>query len=173
MQNENEKELEAVEEENNEEKVDNEVYEQKPNYFEIAIKEYLDNFSKSDSFFAEKYADENKSITKCCNFICNTVHAMNVQGLTDDEVYQLARHYYLEDIKESDTNNISCKVVVNHDIILSEEEKKQAKANAIKRYENECLEKEIKKRAKQAEKQKSKEKDLPIQSTSLFDFMGE
>lgn len=81
--------------------------------FEKVIKNYLDEYSLTDAYFKGKYGDESKNIRNCCNYIINEVQKMGVAGLTDDEVYQLARHYYLEDIKEEDLKNRSCKVVVN------------------------------------------------------------
>lgn len=84
--------------------------------FEKVIKNYLDEYSLTDNYFNKKYSDESKSIRNCCNYIINKVQKMGVVGLTDDEVYQMARHYYLEDIKEEDLKSRSCKVVVNKSI---------------------------------------------------------
>lgn len=97
--------------------------------FEDTIKSYLDNKATEDPLFAEKYNNEKKSIKECCSFIISEVQRMNVCGLTDDEVYGLAVHYYCEDIK--DIKETNCRVVVNHVVELTEEEKQQAKQDAI------------------------------------------
>ena len=87
--------------------------------FEKVIKSYLDDYSLTDTYFKEKYDDSNKNIRNCCNYIVNEVQKMGVKGLTDDEVYQMARHYYLEDIDSADLTSKNCKVVVNKSIATS------------------------------------------------------
>lgn len=47
-------------------------------------------------------------------------------GFSDDEIYSMAVHYYDEDNIEVGKPN-SCKVVVNHTIELTEEEKAEAR----------------------------------------------
>lgn len=81
--------------------------------FEKVIKNYLDEYSLRDPYFKEKYGDESKNIRNCCNYIINEVQKMGVKGLTDDEVYRIARHYYLEDIDSADLISKNCKVVVS------------------------------------------------------------
>lgn len=155
--------------------------------FTKTIKQYLDDFASENPSFAEKYKNEKKSITKCCGFICDEVRKMNVKGLTDDEVFYLARHYYEEENVEG-TEYKPSQVVVNHQVVLTEEEKKAAHDKALKDYENaerEKLETAAKKkvekekkaieRAKQkeeAQKAKRLEENKNIQ-VSLFDFLGE
>jgi len=87
--------------------------------FEKVIKNYLDEYSLTDDYFKGKYGDESKNIRNCCNYIINEVQKMGVKGLTDDEVYQMARHYYLEDIDSADLTSKNCKVVVNKSIATS------------------------------------------------------
>jgi len=100
--------------------------------FEQAVKEYLDALAKKDELFAKSYAKEGKSITNCCKFICGEVQKMKVNGLTDDEVFALAAHYYDEDnVKVSD---VACTVVVNHQIELTEDEKKELREKAKADY---------------------------------------
>ena len=101
---------------------------------------------------------------------------MKVQGLADDEVYYLARHYYEEDDLKID-KNISCTVIVNQQVKLSEKEMEAAKKKAIeqvqaeeaarlkkeqeaaKKAEEKKLKKEQEKAAKKLEAQKQKEKE--------------
>ena len=68
--------------------------------FKEAIKNYLDKFAIEDEPFAVAYKDTNKSIDKCCSYIINEVSKMKAENhcvaLTDDEVFKMARHYYLD-----------------------------------------------------------------------------
>ena len=107
-------------------------------HFKKTIKAYLDSRASTDSLFAVSYAKENKNLDDCITFILNQVKASGCCGMTDDEVYSLATHYYDED----DINvgsPISCSVVVNHQIELTDEEKEQARQEAIKAYQAEQM----------------------------------
>lgn len=69
--------------------------------FETAIKTFLDNLANEDAAFAETYQKPNKSISECCQYICQEVEK-NRKGAkcvacSDEEVYGLAIHYYDED----------------------------------------------------------------------------
>lgn len=75
--------------------------------FKEAIKNYLDKFAVEDEPFSVAYKDKAKSIDKCCSYIVNEVSKMKAENhcvaLTDDEVFKMARHYYLdvdEEVKE-------------------------------------------------------------------------
>lgn len=58
-------------------------------------------------------------------------------GFDDDEIFGQAVHYYDEaDIEVG--KPIDCKVIVNHHVELTEEEKTEARKEAIKRAENEA-----------------------------------
>lgn len=149
--------------------------------FQDTIKAYLDKRAQEDSLFAQSYAKEGKSIEECCNFIIQEVQKMKVAGLADDEVYGLAVHYYDEDnlgeIKAS-----GCKVVVNHTVELTEEEKEQARKDAIAQFQKEEVARL--RAAEKAEEEKPKKKapaktpskpqaENVIDSPSLFDFGDE
>lgn len=111
---------------------------EKPNQFELTIKAYLDDMAATDPHFAEKYADPEKNIKKCCNYIINQVKKSGRHGFTDQEVYGMAVHYYDEqDIK--DVEHTKCTVVVNHTIELTEEEKAAEREKAIKQYHDEVI----------------------------------
>ena len=135
--------------------------------FQLAIKSYLDELSLIDEQFATKYRSEEKSIEKCCAFIISEMKKLaqnNVMSATDDEVYGLALHYYLEDELDEDlqsTNNVL--VVSNQFVDLTEEEKAEAKQAAIAQYQKEEL-----------SKMQSRKKKVSISKTevqpSLFDF---
>lgn len=108
--------------------------------FKDTIKAYLDDRAKSDELFAKVYANEKKDINGCCNYILQEVRKMQVQGLTDDEVYGIAVHYY-DETDLGEIKGAGCDVIVNHHVELTEEEKEQARKNAVARYENEQLSK--------------------------------
>ncbi len=149
--------------------------------FQDTIKAYLDKRVQEDSLFAQSYAKEGKSIEECCNFIIQEVKKMKVAGLTDDEVFGLAVHYYDEDnLGEIKASN--CKVVVNHAVELTEEEKAQARRDAIAQYQKEELAKlKAEDREKEDKPQKKAPAKTPVkastdkiaESPSLFDFEDE
>ena len=66
-------------------------------HFKRTIKEYLDGKARTDELFAVSYAKENKNLDDCITFILNQVKASGCCGMTDDEVWSLAIHYYDED----------------------------------------------------------------------------
>lgn len=69
--------------------------------FEDAIKAYLEKLAKNDELFAKTYAKKNKSLKECCNYIMAEAQKAAKGGkciaLSDEEVYNLAVHYYDED----------------------------------------------------------------------------
>ena len=109
-------------------------------HFKRTIKEYLDGKARTDELFAVSYAKDNKNLDDCITFILNQVKASGCCGMTDDEVWSLAIHYYDED--NIDVGKpISCGVVVNHKVELTEEEKAQARKDALKAYQEEEMRK--------------------------------
>lgn len=153
--------------------------------FTQAIKEYLDDFASKDTNFNNCYNNPKKSIVECCAYIVGQVRKMNVYGLDNNEVYQLARHYYLEEIdaKDLQVTYQPNRVISNKhiDVVITEEEKAKAKEEALNEYKRKCEEK-IKKENektlvllnKQEEKKKVKiverKQDSPSGQLSLFDF---
>ena len=135
-------------------------------HFKQTIKEYLDEKARTDKLFAASYAKESKNFDDCITFILNQVKASGCCGMTDDEVWSLAIHYYDED--NIDVGNpISCGVVVNHKVELTEEEKAEARREAIKRVENEAYAK----MKQQREKALAKRAAVEVKpQASLFDF---
>lgn len=76
-----------------------------------AIKKHLDKLAKSDSLFAEKYANSEKNIKDCCTFIMNEMKNSKRTCVADDEVYGLAVHYYEEkNVKVG--SPVKCRVIV-------------------------------------------------------------
>ena len=187
---------------NNEKRVDEEILaeenktsqnakEKKLNVFERTIKKYLDNFAESDPLFHTKYKASKKTISDCCNYIANEVKNMKRTIFEDEEIFNLAIHFYEEGIEGTkDKVNYECKVSKP---VLSEEEKvkvkqeakaeldrqkkellKQEKENEIRRLKEieekeKAKEEEHKKKVIQKEKAKVKAKE-DAGYVSLFDF---
>ena len=137
--------------------------------FKDTIKAYLDARAQSDPLFATSYQKEGKSLDECCNYIVQEVQKMHVNGL--------AVHYYdehnLGEIKE-----VNCKVVVNHTVELTEEEKEKARKEAYDQFQKEEVAKlrSEKKETEEKEKKKAPAKPKPeasFNSPSLFDFGDE
>lgn len=134
-------------------------------HFKQTIKAYLDERAKNDELFAVSYAKENKNMDDCVTFILNQVKRSKCMGLTDEEVYSLAVHFFDEDDIEIG-NPIACNVIVNHTIELTEEEKAQARQEALKEYQAE----QLRKMQKRTNKPKTPKAQPEITTPSLFDF---
>lgn len=165
---------------NNETKKEQEVKKSAPRgekvstSFKNTIKAYLDKRAAEDALFAQTYAKENKNLDECCNYILQEVKKSGYCGFDDDEIYNMAIHYYDEDdIK--DVKSVSAKVVVNHTVELSEEEKAEAKEKAKADYEKEQLaklkEKERKAMEERIRKQREAEERQKSVQLSLFDMI--
>lgn len=132
-------------------------------YFTRTILTYLEKRAETDAQFAESFAKPDKNIDDCITYILNTVQKSGCNGFTDIEVYSMAVHYYDEDIIEVGNPMNSCQIAVNHIVELTEEEKAEARQEAIKKLQNEAYTK-----MKQPVK-KAKRVELNTQPT-LFDF---
>ncbi len=98
--------------------------------FKQTIGNYLKNLAERDPLFAKTFQKPNKNIDDCITCIFNTVHALGVCGLEDNEVFAMAVHYYDEDELEIGAPMSNCQVVVNHTIELTPEEIEEAKKEA-------------------------------------------
>lgn len=134
-------------------------------HFKQTIKAYLDERAKNDELFAVSYAKENKNMDDCVTFILNQVKRSKCMGLTDEEVYSLAVHFFDEDDIEIG-NSIACNVIVNHTVELTEEEKAKARQEALKEYQAE----QLLKMQKRTNKPKTPKAQPEITTPSLFDF---
>ena len=115
--------------------------------FKNTIKAYLEQRAETDALFAVTYAKPNKNIDDCITFILNQVKNSGCNGFANDEIYSLAVHYYDEDTIDVG-KPMNCQVVVNHQIVLTEEEKAEAKQQAITRYQDEEIRKMRERRSK-------------------------
>jgi hypothetical protein len=135
-------------------------------HFKDTIKAYLDERAANDELFASVYGKPNKNINDCITFILNSVKKSGCNGFTDDEIYSMAVHYYDEDgIQVGKPMN--CKVMVNHAVELTEEEKAQARKAAMKRAEDEAYDKMNKLRNRTAA---AKQRSIEPQQKTLFDL---
>lgn len=109
-------------------------------YFKQTIQSYLQRRAQEDELFALRYANPKKNIDDCITFILNYVKQSGCNGFADDEIYSLAMHYYDED--DIDIGKpLKCNVVVNHTIVLTEEEKAEARRQAMQKATDEAYRK--------------------------------
>lgn len=120
--------------------------------FKNAIQSYLEQRAEYDELFARSYRNPLKNIEDCMTYILNYVQKSGCNGFDDDEIFGQAVHYYDEaDIEIG--KPIDCKVVVNHHVELTEEEKAKARKDAIKRAENEAYQKMAQRKSAFAKKE--------------------
>lgn len=134
--------------------------------FNETIKAYLEEKAETDALFAVKFANPSKSVDECVTYILNSVQKSGCCGFTDDEVFGMAIHYYEENEIEVGKPLTNCQVVVNHSVELTEEEKAQARQDAINQLRNE----EMAKMRKPTQPKKATENKTQVEQPSLFDF---
>lgn len=110
-------------------------------YFKQTIQSYLTRRAQEDALFAPRYANPKKNIDDCITFILNYVKQSGCNGFADDEIYSLALHYYDEDDIDIGKPLTNCKVVVNHTIVLTEQEKAEARHQAMQKATDEAYRK--------------------------------
>ena len=131
--------------------------------FKQTIQAYLDKRAREDFLFYQKYKESTRTIDDVVTYILNQVKASGCCGFSDDEIYGMAVHC----IDEPDLEigkSINCNVVVHHHVELTEEEKAEQKAKALKRFQDEELRK-----LKQRNKPKAKSQIEKQPQLSLFD----
>lgn len=109
-------------------------------HFKRTIQAYLEQRASEDEYFSKKYRNPAKNIDDCVTYILNYVQQSGCNGFTDGEIFGQAVHYYDENEIEVG-NPIKCHVAVNHVVELTEEEKAEARRNALRRYQEEELRK--------------------------------
>lgn len=132
--------------------------------FEDTIREYLEKRAENDALFAVKFSNPSKSVEDCVTYIINEVQKSGCNGFADDEIFGMAIHYYEENEIEVG-KPINCQMV-NHTVELTEEEKEQARQDAIERLRQE----EMAKLRKPIQPKKATEKKTQDVQPSLFDF---
>ena len=129
--------------------------------FNETIKAYLEERAENDALFAVKFANPSKSVEDCVTYILNSVQKSGCNGFEDDEIFGMAVHYWEESEIEVG-KPINCQVVVNHTVELTEEEKEQARQDAINKLRDEEMAK--------MRRPKTTEKKVQDVQPSLFDF---
>ena len=131
------------------------------NSFKQTIQTYLETRAKSDELFAVSYAKSNKNLDECCNYILGEAKKKgNAVAMTDEEVYGLAIHYYDEEKIKINKILGGFKVSVPK-VELTEEDKKKAREEAIKRLTEEQY--------ASIKKKTNKRKEEDVQQMSLFE----
>lgn len=133
--------------------------------FNKTIKAYLEERAENDALFAVKFANPSKSVEDCVTYILNSVQKSGCNGFEDDEIFRMATHYYDEEEIEVG-KPINCQVVVNHTVELTEEEKEQARQDAIAKLRDE----EMAKMRKPIQPKKTTDNRTQVEQPSLFDF---
>ena len=143
-------------------------------HFTRTIAEYLNQRAMADPLFAPNLMKPNKNIEECITYILNEVQKSGCNGFDDDDellrawlekIFSMAVHYYDEDDIEVG-KAVSCQVAVNHVVELTEEEKAEARQEAIKQYQREEL---AKLQSRNARVKKTENIAIQVQP-SLFDF---
>lgn len=139
-----------------------------------AIKAYLDKRAQEDTLFAASYAKENKNIDECFDYIIGEVRKKgNAVYMSDEEVYGMAVHYYDEDDIKIAPLPTGEKVATGNTekpiSVISDQEKENIKAQAIKEYKQQIKEaKEEKAKKREEAKRTTHTHELNIFIPSLF-----
>ena len=68
--------------------------------FTAVIKEYLEKEIQADAQLAEAYNSPDKKLAECVNYILSTVQKSGNNGFADEEIYAMAKDYYMKkDVK--------------------------------------------------------------------------
>jgi hypothetical protein len=131
--------------------------------FKETIKAYLDGRAADCELFAAKYANEEKNIDDCITYILNTVKQSGANGFNDEEIYNMAIHYYEEENIDVG-KDIKMDVVVNHHVELTDEEKTELK----KKAEDNFMEEQYREMHAKTKKKEKKKEDVEPTMGSLF-----
>lgn len=130
--------------------------------FTKTIGAYIEKEKQADPLFAKCVDDQpKKTIQGCVNYILNEVEKSGIAGWTDAEIFGMAKHFY-DERELKDPGAIKAKVVVNHHVDLSEEEKAKAKEKALQEYQ-EAERKKLEKKAQADKERAAKREEQRIQ----------
>lgn len=133
--------------------------------FQTVIKNYLDKRAQEDELFRTKYEATTRTIEDVVTYIISEVQKSGRCGFVDEEIYSLATHVIDEPNLEIG-KRIECDIVVNQHIDLTDEEKAEQKALALKRYQDE----EISRLRQRNNKPKAVKPQETTPQPSLFDL---
>ena len=83
--------------------------------FKEAIRIYLAERADNEPEFAVTLAKPQKNLDDCLTYILNQVKKSGQEGFADEDIYNMAVHYYDEDDIDIG-HSLKCNVVVNHHI---------------------------------------------------------
>lgn len=83
--------------------------------FKETILNHLQELAHKDNLFAKTFSKPYKNIDDCITYILNEVKKSQRQGFADEEIYNMAIHYYDEETVEIGTP-LKAKVIVNRSI---------------------------------------------------------
>lgn len=133
------------------------------NHFKNTIKTFLDQRAEADVLFSFQYSKPDKNIDDCVTYILNEVKKSGCNGFHDEEIYNMAVHFYDEDNIEIGTPMNNAHVVVNHFVELTKEEKEEARQKAIQKAQDEVY-------RKMTQPTRKVKKVALTPQPSLFDF---
>lgn len=99
-------------------------------HMEDAVMDMLKERASIDEVINAALQKKDKNITDCCNYIINWVMKDGGKGYPDDVIIGQAIHYYLED-DINKPKEVNCRVVVNREVQLTQEEIEEAKKAAF------------------------------------------
>lgn len=142
--------------------------------FKRTIESYLQNYTTMDELFADKLQNPAKNIDDCITYILNTVQKSGCNGFADDEIFNMAIHYYDEQNIEIG-KKIDANVVVNHHVEITEEEKAEMKQKALDEIVLEQRNRLMQKKSPTTASIKNAEPQADLFGTqpSLFDAFGQ
>ena len=132
-------------------------------HFTRTITEYLNQRAATDPLFAPNLMKPNKNIEDCITYILNEVKKSGCNGFDDDEIYSMAVHFFDEDNIDIG-EPLNCHIAVNHVVQLTDEEKAEARRQAIEQYQREQLAK------MRNHSERTKKAENKVVQPSLFDF---
>lgn len=133
--------------------------------FKKVISDYLDSFETQDPLFAQRRKEVNRSIDDIVKYIINEVYKSGCNGFDDAEIYGMAIHAAEEpDLLIGKDANPS-HVTINHHVEFTEEEKKEQRELALKRFQDE----EYRKYQERNQRKTASKPQSETQPT-LFDF---
>lgn len=135
--------------------------------FKQTIREYLERRGSKDPLFARIITKPGKNMDDCIIHILESVQKSGCNGFTDDEVYNMAIHYFDEDNIKVGSLPSGMRVVVNHKVELTAAEKAEAHAKAMAEEVEKARQKILGKDKKPVETKKEDKKEAVVKS--LFD----
>lgn len=102
--------------------------------FKEAILKHLKELAQKDELFASTFAKPHKNIDDCATYIFTEVQKTRRQGFEDEEIYNMAIHYYDEDNIEIG-KPIHGKAVVNYSLPASVQKSYEVKSTNTKKLD--------------------------------------